>query len=205
VLVVTTALLPLPLPYTAPGMALVCLKACMSSSGRPVPVTSLPMDTQKLRRLFLRAKISRYFPACQAASSGDSSPGQIKDGLSQLGVHLLTPSWVEYGVEQIHAKSQLKPQPEATNHAPCHWQHCLVAQGLPCSDLPNHMLALQQLDRAPTYFLKPCCSHNLGHLCAKHSVLSGLVQLSCSAHRLARVPQSARRSPQASGSDPASH
>ena len=28
-----------------------------------MPVTSLPMVTQKLRRLFLRPKISRYFPA----------------------------------------------------------------------------------------------------------------------------------------------
>ena len=34
------------LPYTALGMVALCLSASISSSGRPVPVTSFPMDTQ---------------------------------------------------------------------------------------------------------------------------------------------------------------
>ncbi len=53
----------LPAPYTAPGMRRPPLTAASSSTGNPVPVTSLPMVTQKLCRLFFRPKISRYLPA----------------------------------------------------------------------------------------------------------------------------------------------
>lgn len=49
-------------PNTAPGMRWLFLTAAASSSGSPVPVTSLPTDTQWLCRLFLRAKISSFLP-----------------------------------------------------------------------------------------------------------------------------------------------
>lgn len=74
-------------PYTAFGMRMPSSRARRSSLGGPCPVTSLPTVTQKLRRLFLRPKISRYRPAGGGSTAGGAGrqrgrprEGQIRKG-----------------------------------------------------------------------------------------------------------------------------